>query len=356
MIRLAAIGCGDIARRTRFPDLLQHRADAELVAIAGRDRDKLRACADEFGVRRTYVDVDAMLSENDIDGVLILTPPSAHANHAVAALEAGKHTLLEKPMTTTLDDANRILVAAQDTSVVVSPLPDVATAEHSLVRAFLEAGAVGTVTGVECHRGHRGPTHADWFYRQEIAGGGVLLDLGIYALTEIADLFGPTARLNALCATRFPHRTLDDGSNVEVDVEDVALVDLWLQRGIAASVHASWNGYPSHQQTRTRTTVIGREGMLAYGLAGGSIVLHRTDGRYPEGGAPARLDGLDGRAYVAKTKQRLSGSVVGRFIERIAKGDVDLGPLRRQVNVMEEVLGAYARSGSARTIEPASEF
>jgi predicted dehydrogenase len=258
-------------------------------------------------------------------------------------------------MTTTLDDAKRILAAAEKRSVVVSPLPDVATAEHDLVREFLEAGAVGTVTGVECHRGHRGPTHAGWFYRKEIAGGGVLLDLGIYALTEIADLFGPAARLNALCATRFPQRALDDGSTIEVDVEDVALVDLWLKRGIAASIQASWNGYPSHHQTRTRATVYGREGMLAYGMANDRIVLHRSDGRYPEGGTPARLDGLRGKAYATSNHLGTASSVIGRFLERIAQQDVDLEPLRRQVHVIEEVVAAYAASRTTTKLESAGK-
>ena len=354
MIRLAAIGYGDIARRARLPDLLQHRAKAELVAIAGRDRRKLEANAAAFGVRRTYVDLEAMLSEPDIDGVLILTPPCTHADLTVAAVDAGKHVLVEKPLTTTLQDAKRIVAAVEKRPVVVAPLPDVATEVHAQVRSLLDSGAVGEVTAVECHRGHRGPTHAGWFYRKEMAGGGVLLDLGIYALTEVVDLFGPATSLSALCATRFPQRVLDDGTVVDADVEDVALLELWLEHGVAASIHASWNGYASHHHTRTRTTVYGREGMLAYGMPQNRILLHRDDGHYPEGGTPAPFDGLQGQAFATSGRSGQVSTVVGRFLERIARQDLDLAPLRRQVHVMEVVIAAYAASRSATAFEPAA--
>ena len=342
MIRLAAIGYGDIARRARFPDLLQHRAEAELVAIGGRDRARLEVCAAGFGVPRTYDDIEALLAEPDIDGVLILTPPDTHADLALAAVAAGKHVLVEKPMATTLAEARRILGALEQDPVVFFPLPDVASAEHALARELLEGEAVGTVTAVECHRGHRGPTHAGWFYRKDVAGGGVLLDLGIYALTEVASLFGPTLRLSALCGTRFPQRILDDGATVDVDVEDVALVNLWLERGIAVTLHATWNGYQSHHETRTRTTVFGREGMLAYDMRNGGVFVHRADGRYAAGGTPAKTDGLDGRMYAARPGAGSKDTIVGRFIDRITRGDLDLGPLRRQVHVMDETIEAYA--------------
>ena len=181
MIRIAAIGCGDIARRARLPALQALAGDAELVAVAGRNEGRLRACADAFGVRRTYRDTHELLAQPDVDAVLILTPPATHASLAIDALAAGKHVLLEKPMTRTLPEAQGLLDATRRHGRVVAPLPDVASPEHALVASLLEAGAVGEVTSVESHRGHRGPTHAGWFYRSEVAGGGVLFDLGVYA-------------------------------------------------------------------------------------------------------------------------------------------------------------------------------
>ncbi|HKI55777.1 MAG TPA: Gfo/Idh/MocA family oxidoreductase [Trueperaceae bacterium] len=346
MIRVAAIGCGDIARRARLPELRSLAPRAELIAVAARDRGRLGACAGAFGVDRIYTDTDELLAQDDVDAVLVLTPPASHADLAVDAIAAGKHVLLEKPMTTTVAEAERIVAALERSPVVFQPLPDVDSAELATAAGLLQDGVVGTVTGVESYRGHRGPTHAGWFYRRNVAGGGVLLDLGIYALTEVARLFGPAERLTALCATRFPERRLDDGTPVAVDVEDIAMVDLWLEAGIAASVHASWNGSQSHHATRKRTLVHGREGLLAFG--DGGVVVHRADGAYPEGGAPAELEGLAARRYAPPAA--VEGGVVARFIDRIEQGDPDPAPVRRQVHVMEQALAAYAAAagGGAR--------
>ena len=65
------------------------------------------------------------------------------------------------------------------------PLPDVDTPEHRLVAQLIAEDVVGEVTSVECHRGHRGPTHADWFYRQDLSGGGALIDLGVSILLDL---------------------------------------------------------------------------------------------------------------------------------------------------------------------------
>ena len=65
---------------------------------------------------------------------------------------------------------------------------------------LLARGAIGEPTAIECHRGHRGPTHASWFYDRALAGGGVLADLGIYHLTTVASLFGPARMDGALAA------------------------------------------------------------------------------------------------------------------------------------------------------------
>lgn len=355
MIRIASIGCGDIARRSRLPDLLQYGDRARLVAVAGRDLERLNACAAQFGAPRAYVHLDRLFAEPDIDGVLVLTPPSSHAEITLAAVAAGKHVLIEKPMTTTLESAERLLAEAEKNPVVVTPLPDVSSLEHTVVRSLVESGAVGTVTSVECHRSHRGPTHAGWFYRKDVAGGGVLVDLGIYALTAIADLFGPTERLSSLQATRFPQRTLDDATRVDVDVEDAALLNLWLESGVAVTIHATWNGYQSHHDTRTRTTVFGREGMLAFGIPGGGVYLHRDDGSYPDGGRQAELDGQQTRVYTPRSSPP-GDTVLGHFIDRIERRNVDLGPLRRQVHVMEEVFAAYAASSAAGTQDLMTRF
>jgi predicted dehydrogenase len=339
MLRIASIGCGDIAQRKHFPQLLALDT-AKLVAIAGRDPARLHACAARFGSPATYTDPAEMLARADIDAVLILTPPDTHADYAEMAVRAGKHVMVEKPLVRAVAEAERLAAAVRaHPPVTFFALPHVETAEQRLVAQLLPA--IGEVTLVESHRGHRGPTHADWFYRRALAGGGVLLDLGIYQLTGIAALFGPAVSMTAACTTRFATRRMDDGSHVAPDVEDSALLTLHLADGTAVAVTATWNAAASHHHTRMRTTVFGRAGTLHYGVADGCIYLHRPDGDYAglPASEPADFDGLPSRRLRPTATPT---TIIADFVARIAAGDTSTRSLDIQMHVMDLIAAAYA--------------
>ena len=355
VLRIAAIGYGDIAQRRHFPDIAALPGRAELVAIAGRDSARLQACAERFRIPRWYTDAAAMLGEVDVDAVLVLTPPDSHAAYAELAVRAGKHVLIEKPLVPTLAEALRLCEAVRAAKpVTVFPLPHVGNAEHRLVDRLLRAGAVGEVTGVECHRGHRGPTHAGWFYQKRLAGGGVLSDLGIYGLTSVATLFGPAVSMIAACSRHFETRVMDDGSVVRPDVEDSALIGLLLEGGIAVSLNANWNGCLSHHHTRMRAVVIGREGMLHFGVVDGGVYVFRPDGNYrtlPDGSEAAVFDGYACRKF-APGGAGGAASIVGEFVARIEAGDSSMRRLEMQTHVLEIIAKAYASAGSGRGVVP----
>lgn len=355
MIRIAAVGHGDIAQRRHFPDLEELGERAQLVAIAGRDESSLERTAHQFGVSSWYTDADEMLAREDIDAVLVLTPPSSHGLFAKKAIEAGKHVLVEKPLVMTLEEAAELLTAlkAQQLKVPTTflPLPDVETPEHRLVARLLAEGIVGEVTSVECHRGHRGPTHAEWFYRQALAGGGVLFDLGIYGVSAVVSLLGPARTVAALCNRRFDVRTMNDGTVVEPDVEDSALVNLWLDNDLAVTINANWNGYVTHHATRSRVTVVGREGSLHFGVADGGVYVHRGDSDYGRISVPSEEARFDG--YLCRRIDSLAracpGSIVGNFVTMIEGGETSVRRLEMQVHVMEIIFEAY-RSGAVNEV------
>lgn len=109
--RIAVIGTGWWATDTHIPGLLAH-PDAQLIALCDVDAQKLAAAADAYGVERRYTDVPSMLQSEDLDGVIVATN---HASHYVAAkpcVEAGLHTLIEKPMTLFAAEARELLEIA----------------------------------------------------------------------------------------------------------------------------------------------------------------------------------------------------------------------------------------------------
>jgi 1,5-anhydro-D-fructose reductase (1,5-anhydro-D-mannitol-forming) len=362
VLRIAAIGCGDIAQRRHFPQIEALHGTAELVAIAGRDRTRLKDCAARFKVPRWYTDPAAMLRDVAIDAVLVLTPPDSHAEYAEMAVRAGKHVMVEKPLVTAVDEALRLCEAVRSQQsvkpITFFPLPNVGTAEHGLVDRLLQAGAVGEVTSVECHRGHRGPTHASWFYQKHLAGGGVLFDLGIYGLTTVATLFGPTVSMTASCSRRFETRVMDDGTVVRPDVEDSALISLLLEDKIAVSVNANWNGCLSHHHTRMRVVVIGREGMLHFGVVDGAVYVHRPDGNYqvlPAGSDAGLFDGYACRKFAPGELGRPS-SIIGDFVAKIEAGDTSTRSLDIQTHVLEIITKAYESADSEPAISIVKRF
>jgi predicted dehydrogenase len=262
----------------------------------------------------------------------------------------------------TIAEARRLCEAVRSQQAIKPitffPLPNVGNAEHKLVARLLQAGAVGEVTSVEIHRGHRGPTHADWFYRKYLAGGGVLFDLGIYGLTSVATLFGPAVSMAASCSRRFDARTMDDGTVVRPDVEDSALISLLLENRIAVTMNANWNGCLSHHHTRMRAVVIGREGILHFGVVDGAVYVFRPDANYqalPEGSAEAQFDGYACQKFEPGAPGK-PPSVIGDFVARIESGDTSMRGLDMQTHVLEIMLKAYELAESGNAISVSSRF
>jgi predicted dehydrogenase len=146
--RIAVIGAGWWACHMYIPTLLAH-PHAELVAINRPDQDALDRVRDHFGIERGYTDHLEMLRAEEPDGVVIASPHPLHFTHAMAALEAGAHVLVEKPMTTNAADA-RALVAAAKARGRTLTIPygwnfkPYTTNAHKLVRE----GAIGAIEHV----------------------------------------------------------------------------------------------------------------------------------------------------------------------------------------------------------------
>jgi predicted dehydrogenase len=352
VIRIAAVGYGDIAQRKHFPQLAELAGRAELVAIAGRDAGRMAACAARFGVGRWSTDVASVIGDPGVDAVLVLTAPDTHAEFAAMAVRAGKHVLVEKPLVPSLAEAAMLAAAVRARPVTFMALPFIETPDHVLAAGLIAAGAVGDVAAVECHRGHRGPTHAGWFYDRAQAGGGVLADLGIYHLTTIASLFGPAKRFTASLSTRFATRRLDDGSIVRPDVEDSAMLSLLLEGGVAASLHAHWNGSQPHTATRARVLVVGREGSLYFGAPDGMVHLWRPGGDGAGfGGTEGVFDGLPVQSF---QPEGAGATIMGAFVGRIEAGEHSSRSLDIQAHVLEIIALTYAQG--PQPMAPGSKF
>jgi UDP-N-acetylglucosamine 3-dehydrogenase len=189
-LRVGVIGAGVVAAEIHVPGY-KACPDSEILSIASASWTSAERLAQRFGIEHVHKDVRGLLGDPQIDAVSLCTPPDTHRDLAEAAVRAGKHVLVEKPIATSLDDLNAIRRLASESTQVV----DVVRNERFMkfnwrVRATVVEGAVGDVLGILQTISTTGPENwsptATWFRDPVRAGGGAVVDLAVHK----ADLAG----------------------------------------------------------------------------------------------------------------------------------------------------------------------
>jgi 1,5-anhydro-D-fructose reductase (1,5-anhydro-D-mannitol-forming) len=176
------VGLGNIVEKTMAPGMVDN-PDSELVAFTSRDKRRAEAFAEQFGASFAYDDYAEMLTNPAVEAVLIETPNALHAEQVIAAAQAGKHVLCDKPMATTVQDAVREVEACAAAGVYLGvnfhnrQLPWIVDVRRMIAEGAI--GEVGTIQ-VEVSAGHRGPK--SWRNDPELAGGlGTTYNIGVHA-------------------------------------------------------------------------------------------------------------------------------------------------------------------------------
>src|ERR1700733_10110576 len=110
-LRLGFVGCGRATQKLHLPGF-RHLADWEVIAAADTEEGRLNAAANRFGIPRRYLDYQALLADPDVDAVAVCVPPRLHAEISLAAIAAGKHVFIEKPLAVSLQECDQILEQA----------------------------------------------------------------------------------------------------------------------------------------------------------------------------------------------------------------------------------------------------
>lgn len=179
-VRLGLVGCGRAAETLHLPALARV-ASARVVAAADVDASRLELVARRFGVARRYEDFRALLADAEVEAVAVCVPPLLHAEVALAALDAGKHLFVEKPLALTLEDCDRMIERAR--AAGVRSAAGFNLRHHRLVREAKERVRRGELGELKMLRSvftnGAGGGGASWRARRE-EGGGVLFDLGVH--------------------------------------------------------------------------------------------------------------------------------------------------------------------------------
>ena len=208
--RVGLVGCGVISHA--YAKNAAAFDSFEIVACADRDEERSTALAAEHGL--DAVDVEALLADAQVDVVLNLTPPAAHAAVTLAALEAGKHVYSEKPLAMTAPEAAELLALADARGLRVACAPDIflgGTLQEA--RTLIDRGDIGRPLAVSATMlaGGQEAWHPDpdIFFRD---GAGPLLDMGPYYLSALVALLGPVARVAGSRRPSSRNRTIEIGA------------------------------------------------------------------------------------------------------------------------------------------------
>ena len=220
-LRIGIVGVGAISGA--YLSTIERLEAVRLVAVADLDAERAAAVAAEQGVRA--LTVDELVADPEVDLVLNLTIPAAHAEIALRAIAAGKAVYGEKPLAATLDEARQVVEAGRAAGVRVGCAPDtvlgtgVQTARRAIDDGVIGAPVAATATMIT-------PGHERWhpnpdFYYQP--GGGPLLDMGPYYVTALVTLLGPVESVVGSASRTRATRTIGSGpragETVPVDVD-----------------------------------------------------------------------------------------------------------------------------------------
>jgi predicted dehydrogenase len=182
-IRLGVVGAGAISQVVHLP-IFAERKDVDLIALADRDVHKAETLSNRFSVP-VVMDADDLLSFDELDAVVLCTPNHLHESMAIAALEAGRHVLVERPLAITAEGAARVCDAAERTGrVLMVGMPHRYRPGVIALRSFVEGEELGDLYAVRASWLARSfpAIRSTWRDNPQQAGGGALIDLGIPAM------------------------------------------------------------------------------------------------------------------------------------------------------------------------------
>jgi len=227
-VKTGVVGVGDVARKTYLPGIVA-APNVGLVAVCDDFPGRAKTVKEIYGAQEHYTDYEEMLERADIEAVVILTPMPLHAPFAIAALQAGKHAYTEKPLATTMEDANKMVQEARGRSLKLACAPPLMlTPLNQKLKELIGQGVIGKVCFVQAHGSHRGPerfgdryTDPTWFYKP---GAGPVFDLAVYQLHTLTGVLGPAKRVTAFSGVAIPERVIYSGptrgQKIQVEVDD----------------------------------------------------------------------------------------------------------------------------------------
>jgi predicted dehydrogenase len=364
-LRVGVLGAGMIATISYgyLPHLGKIRDRVVVTAIAGRDLEKTRGVAERHGIADVVGSLDELLAL-DIDAVVNLLPGPDHYAASKRILESERHLVTEKPITSSLAEADELLDLADRRGLTVIAAPaDMLASEWRRARDLVARGAIGKVAFARVQSSHAGAAGLSWpvdpspFYRE---GVGALLDLAVYGLTQVTGVLGPALRVSAMSGITVSERRVRggpfDGTTIPVSAPDNNLLLIDFGGATFAVVDGTFNVVASRSP---RMEVFGLEGTLLVNrddVEAPRVELYRLDA------APGLAGWIRPQTYeiFPVGSDRYAELARGVLIEHLADclrdGIQPIASGRHARHVLDVMLAAQRSAREGRVIDTVTTF
>lgn len=338
-LKVGIIGAGNISKY--HIDAYRKNPDVELYALCDINESRLKMMGEKYGVTRLFTDKDEMLKLDELDAVSVCTWNSEHAPCSIAALNAGKHVLCEKPMATNVEDAIKMKEAAEKNGkLLMIGFVRRFGNDCDIMRDFNSVDYLGDIYYAKATYLRRNGNPGGWFGDMSRSGGGPMIDLGVHVIDFTRYVMGNHKPVSVYAAT---FKKLFDRSNLKTskeylsagksekdicDVEDLATAMVRYDNGSVLSIEASFSLNIKNDQGRIEF----------FGTKGGAKLEPELELYTEINGYMADVN------LAAKTALEFNGlfeNEINHFTDCILNGEECISPAQDGIEIMQILMAIY---------------
>ncbi len=315
--------------------------EADVVAVYARNMEKAKAFAEKHHIPNWYDDLDNIIQNSGCEVVDICLPNFLHAKAVLKAASAGKHIIIEKPLSVTIEEADEMIDACKKANVKLMYAEELCFApKYERVRQLVNEGAIGDVYMLKQAEKHSGP-HSDWFYDINLAGGGVLMDMGCHAIAWFRWMLNNAKAISV-------YATMSTVLHKErTKAEDNSVVIIEFENGVTAVAENSW---AKHGGMDDKSEVYGTGGVVYADLFMGNAAISYSKNGY--GYAMEKADTTVGWSFTVFEEAFNQGypHELKHFIECVQKDKKPVVTGEDGRAVLEIIYAAYASAAEGKKI------
>nr|MBQ4319691.1 Gfo/Idh/MocA family oxidoreductase [Clostridia bacterium] len=343
-VKWGVIGAGGIADRRTIPGMMLAK-NAELVAVMEINMELAEKLRAKYNAKRAYDNYKDLIADPEVECVYIASPVTNHLEQVIAAAEAGKHILCEKPIALSIEECNKAKEACEKAGILsATGFMMRYHAFHQLMKQIIADGKIGKVHSARAQLTCWYPEiEGAWRQKKALSGGGALIDMGVHCIDLIEYITGGKTVKTA---------AFNDTKTFSYDVDDSSSVLIKLDNGVTGYVESNFN-IPD-EAAFCRLEFYGTKGSL---LAEGTI-------GQVEGGTVKAVFANDDAGYAAAQNRDQSGAVmletdltgnmytkeIESFSESILSGTPVQVPLTDAIHIQKVVTAAYKASDDGITV------